>query len=366
MKTADHFATCVNRNLKLRLEPLRKKDISDLKVFAGQSAAADWLAKIETAKPGTEPVFDGAWKAVTIRGTEAIVWVNDDSFDQYSCYVRVVSLMPVEANIDFWLDLIAFIHNSKPNNVSITWVLSSEQHIGQEALCRWNYKYVARLRALLPDPEGHIRHDAWMYRTDFLLRPDIGVSFVKFKFGWLAVSGSQKGIRKIEFIRTGSKIKDVIVSVNAQYYGIVDEKGIVKPHEQVTVNIMDDEDIITPEPVIAATDQLESYLAGKQRKFNVDYDLEHFSSFQKRVWDAISNVPYGATSTYEDLAIKIAAPGQRPHTLARAVGTACASNPLPLIVPCHRIIGKDGRLTGFNGGVDIKEYLLNHEMFGLV
>jgi len=78
--------------------------------------------------------------------------------------------------------------------------------------------------------------------------------------------------------------------------------------------------------------------------------------FQRSVWRAIANIPCGQTSTYGELAIAIG----RPNS-ARAVGAACGANPIPLIIPCHRVVGSDGSLTGFGGGLEQKRWLLEHE-----
>ena len=72
------------------------------------------------------------------------------------------------------------------------------------------------------------------------------------------------------------------------------------------------------------------------------------------------------TCSYEDIALDLTGGDKvSARNLTRAVGAACGDNPLPILVPCHRIIGKDGRLVGFSGGLEIKEFLLNHEMFGI-
>ncbi len=78
--------------------------------------------------------------------------------------------------------------------------------------------------------------------------------------------------------------------------------------------------------------------------------------FQRRVWDALRTLPYGTTTTYGALATRIGAP-----SAARAVGLANGRNPLSVIVPCHRVVGADGRLTGYGGGLTRKRFLLEHE-----
>lgn len=106
------------------------------------------------------------------------------------------------------------------------------------------------------------------------------------------------------------------------------------------------------EPVIR---QVTGYFAGDVSEFDIDL-APGGNEFQHGVWELLCQIPYGETRTYGELAIAL---GDR--TLARAVGTACASNPIALIIPCHRVIGADGSLTGFGGGLDRKEFLLHLE-----
>lgn len=102
----------------------------------------------------------------------------------------------------------------------------------------------------------------------------------------------------------------------------------------------------------AATEQLGEYFAGERREF--DLRLAPLgNAFQLRVWDALGTIPYGRTWTYGDLAEAV---GDR--RLAQAVGSANARNPLGIVVPCHRVIGADGSLTGYAGGLERKRLLL--------
>ena len=104
--------------------------------------------------------------------------------------------------------------------------------------------------------------------------------------------------------------------------------------------------------------QLESYFAGKLRKFDVPLKLEG-SEFQLAVWREMKKIPYGETISYGELARRIGLPKS-----ARAVGRASGSNRIAIIIPCHRVIGTNGTLTGYGGGLDRKEKLLKLE--GLV
>jgi len=101
--------------------------------------------------------------------------------------------------------------------------------------------------------------------------------------------------------------------------------------------------------------QLSEYFAGERRNFDLPVQLTG-TEFQVRVLEALREIPYGETVTYGDIAKRIG----RPKAV-RAVGAANGRNPLPIVVPCHRVIGSTGDLTGFGGGLDTKEALLRHE-----
>lgn len=104
-----------------------------------------------------------------------------------------------------------------------------------------------------------------------------------------------------------------------------------------------------------ALDELEEYFAGERRSFSVPFAF-HGTDFQKRVWNALTEIPYGTTVTYKHIAIKIGKP-----QAVRAVGNANNRNPISIIVPCHRVIGSDGKLIGYGGGLGMKEKLLQLE-----
>ncbi len=107
-----------------------------------------------------------------------------------------------------------------------------------------------------------------------------------------------------------------------------------------------------------AQTQLDEYLAGRRKRFTVPVELSG-TPFQLVVWRAMQRIPYGETRTYAQLAASI----RRPDS-ARAVGSACRANPVPIMIPCHRVVGKGGRLTGYGGGLWRKKWLLEHEARG--
>ncbi len=105
-------------------------------------------------------------------------------------------------------------------------------------------------------------------------------------------------------------------------------------------------------PLGEAVRQLRAYLAGELREFNLSLKPQG-TAFQLGVWRRLREIPYGETITYGELARRIGNP-----KASRAVGLANGANPLPIVVPCHRVIGSNGKLTGFGGGLPIKEKLL--------
>lgn len=104
-----------------------------------------------------------------------------------------------------------------------------------------------------------------------------------------------------------------------------------------------------------AYQQLKEYFSGKRKTFDLPIHLEG-TEFQKKVWAALQTIPYGATRTYGEIAEQIG-----KHKASRAVGGANHNNPIMIIVPCHRVIGVNGSLVGFGGGLDMKKYLLELE-----
>jgi methylated-DNA-[protein]-cysteine S-methyltransferase len=106
----------------------------------------------------------------------------------------------------------------------------------------------------------------------------------------------------------------------------------------------------------AAAEQIRAWFAGERTAFDLPLDLSAATGFQRRAWLALAAIPYATTRTYGAQARALGAP-----RAARAVGAANGRNPLPIVLPCHRLVGADGSLTGFGGGLDVKRALLEHE-----
>jgi len=133
--------------------------------------------------------------------------------------------------------------------------------------------------------------------------------------------------------------ESVLVSVK-----FLSEEITEKPNQSVDSDIID-----------KAITQLAAYFAGDLKKFELPI-LFTGSEFQEQVWSEVLKIPYGETATYGQIAERIGA-----RELARAVGTANGDNPLWIVVPCHRVIGSQGELTGYAGGLWRKQWLLEHE-----
>ena len=169
--------------------------------------------------------------------------------------------------------------------------------------------------------------------------PDYSVGFVPFRKGVVAIRGDNEVIEMTRFFSYGKPVEGNLERNVAIRTGIADSSGVLK--EEGSPEYKDLFDMQFPKEVMRCMTEL-------------------------KVWDQVSTIPYGVTKSYEDIALDLTGGDKvSARNLTRAVGAACGDNPLPILVPCHRIIGKDGRLVGFSGGLEIKEFLLNHEMFGI-
>lgn len=107
--------------------------------------------------------------------------------------------------------------------------------------------------------------------------------------------------------------------------------------------------------LLQTEEELQAYFRGDRTQFDIPLEL-HGTMFQKKVWEALLMIPYGETRSYQDIAISIGS-----SKSCRAIGGANHQNPIAIIIPCHRVIGKNQKLTGYAGGIDKKEFLLDLE-----
>ena len=161
--------------------------------------------------------------------------------------------------------------------------------------------------------------------TDDVRSAPMDYDYLDTPIGKLLLAADEQGLRCIEFPRA-------------------DQGQRIQPHWRRDCRYLG-----------ATIEQLEAYFAGRLHEFDVAL-AACGTGFRKRVWNELARIPYGQTISYGELARRIGDAGA-----SRAVGAANGANPLPIIVPCHRVIGSDGKLTGFGGGLPIKRWLLDHE-----
>lgn len=133
--------------------------------------------------------------------------------------------------------------------------------------------------------------------------------------------------------------KDKLTSLNfiqQEKFKLTDSKGLAAEAKQLI-------------------EELNSFFEGSRKVFELELDVEG-TGFQKKVWQQLREIPYGETRTYRQVAQQLGNPDA-----ARAVGMACHRNPIAIIIPCHRVVGTGGKLTGYASGLDIKQSLLVHE-----
>ncbi|GAA3542200.1 methylated-DNA--[protein]-cysteine S-methyltransferase [Zobellella aerophila] len=135
-------------------------------------------------------------------------------------------------------------------------------------------------------------------------------------------------------------------------------KVTATPQAIIRIDFLDQPEFHQPATtplLIEASAQLEAYFAGNLHSFSLPLDPQG-TTFQRRVWQALQQLAYGERCSYRDIALHIGSP-----LAVRAVGAANGRNPIPIIIPCHRVIGANGKLTGYAGGLERKSWLLRHE-----
>lgn len=204
--------------------------------------------------------------------------------------------------------------------------------------------------------------DAGMFSLLATEYPDYAVVFVAFPRGVLAVRGSSSAVEGIRFYSYGQRIEDPYERRVAIRTGVSGDDGTLLPQESdayLRTNMQ------LPDELAKAVRELKEYFLKSRTKFTVRVNLPYGSDFQRHVWQELQKIPYGTTVSYEDIALALTGNDRvAARNLSRAVGSACSDNPIPILIPCHRVIGKDGRLVGFSGGVENKEFLLDHEILG--
>lgn len=153
----------------------------------------------------------------------------------------------------------------------------------------------------------------------------------------------------LQISKTSSKFTDLSLCIKADEKKILSISTAKTPHPSA-------DDSSLPKIILETKRQLQEYFDGTRTTFDIPIDTNSGTEFQRKVWAALRDIPYGETRTYGEIAAAIGTPKG-----ARAVGMGCNKNPILIITPCHRVIGASGALTGFACGLDIKKLLLEIE-----
>ena len=176
----------------------------------------------------------------------------------------------------------------------------------------------------------------------------------------LAEQADRAGALDVAYRTVDSPVGELLLAATER--GLVRVAYVREDHESVLATIADRVSprvLRAPARLDGAARELDEYLAGRRREFDLALDMRLSRGFSRAVLDQLTRIGYGATKSYTD----VAAAAGRPAAV-RAVGNACARNPLPLVVPCHRVVRSDGSLGGYAGGPEAKRALLALESAG--
>ena len=212
--------------------------------------------------------------------------------------------------------------------------------------------------------DGHKTYkDAGMFslrRSEYL---NYNVCFVPFQRGVVAVTGGIDYVDGVYFLNYSSPIEDSYISDCAWYQGLTDDDGLMLSRNSIPTEY-DDVLAYLPAELVKTYHEIREFFVKKRFDFDINIRIYDGTEFQIQVWEKLKKIPYGVTCSYEDIALELTDNDlSKARKLTRAVGKACAENPVPILVPCHRVIGKNGMLVGFSGGIEFKDFLLQNELF---
>ncbi|NLC88703.1 MAG: methylated-DNA--[protein]-cysteine S-methyltransferase [Clostridiaceae bacterium] len=189
------------------------------------------------------------------------------------------------------------------------------------------------------------------------------LAFIAWRFGYIALTTNRSGdkISRIDFVRR-DRTMDKFLRSYALFYELIDQEGHISEGMHDPALLDPPAGLQAHNSVLSeAAGQIIAYLEGELQEFSFPWEIEEGTAFQKGVWEITRSIPYAHLFSYKDIAGKMVGDEKKAIQLSRAVGQALGANPLPFCIPCHRVIGMNRDLTGFTGGVDIKDFLLNLE-----
>lgn len=341
------------RSKELKLRRLHVSDAPMLKeagVFSGSNASME----NEIRKINSD---DSVYSYVVLTSDDRFVafsYLNPMGMSRASYLLNLFTAD--DSQIKETLDIIVYHMLIEKHIHKIELIIEYDDHITEQAATELGFVQISVMADEIPLSDGSFK-DAGMFS---LVLPDYkgyNVGFLAFQRGITAVYGTNDHIDKLKVFHYGDEPKDYLTKTVAQAVGILDAEQRFLPRN--SEEYFDLDNSFLPSEVEKAVDQLSEYFIKKRDTFDIKVEFNDCTPFQKEVWNALCSIPYGKTVSYEDVAEMI--DKQKARKLTRAVGAACGDNPVPIIVPCHRVIGKDGKLVGYSLGVDIKDFLLQHE-----
>lgn len=191
-------------------------------------------------------------------------------------------------------------------------------------------------------------------------------AFVPTEQAIFAIYGDENNITQTKWLNYGEYLVDILIRSLCVKNGLATEDGVLRKSYQDAKEHFKTKDRYIPASLKKAVKQSEEYFAGRRKTFDLPLLITNGTSFQRKVWQETMKIPYGSVISYEGLAARINddnAKFARNH--AQAVGQSLAKNELVVFIPCHRVIAKNGDLQGYKFDIEIKDYLLNKEIFNL-
>lgn len=289
---------------------------------------------------------------------------TDDSFSQFSrctftsSYAVKVRFTLGVVSAEFIDSLISYFFFEK-NIYKVSAIISTEDKEIERNLISNGFLQEAVLHEELLINGSYC--DAGLFYITMPMYKKYNVGFLPFQRGVIAVSGGVDYIDDISFLRFDETPVNEHIRLCADHSGLI-TNGKMSPRGSECYKEYDPEGL--PAEVTRAISEIREYLLKTRQSFDINVVVNEASDFRKSVWECIKKIPYGYTISYEDIALELTGGDyKKASKLTRAVGHACSENPVPIIVPCHRVIGKNGKLVGFKDGVEFKDFLLTHELF---
>ena len=353
--------------------------ISDIKVRKLRVGDATLLRQ-EKILCGTGAEVTDIVRKLTEGGSDAYTAIRPDDSIAALCVVKTDGVADTSASLRIYteqngvvmpsdndmiriLDAVLYKSFIKRGIYRISIVLDVTDTVTENILLSMGFVQEAVLHSYFRDGKSY--DDAALF---YILAPAFkgyNVCFVPFQRGILAVYGGEDHVSKVEFHHYGTAPENVFASDCADYLGILDDEGKFRKRGAPEYEYGADDISFLPGELIKAFIELKEYFAKQREAFDINIrPTKHATDFQRRVWDVLVTIPYGATYSYEDVALELTEGNvKEARKMTRAVGAACSDNPVPVLVPCHRVIGKDGMLVGYTGGVEFKDFLLQQEAF---